>query len=287
LSKKDIILYGLIGILLIVNVVSLNRMNSLQEQMQINEDLQNQIQNVEYSVQDITAQLDQKLTEFNQKQQWIQGEKYNVLQSNRKQHTIDVRLKWRLKDLQKGEEVLLLFREYDENQWTELEVTNENGLNYYVNHTFSLDENYETQVVAVSEEGKRSEDLLQLNFYEQMNQRMPTNAFVHQAGNGMFDINVDIENHLVTEFPLTANPEELKITSAKAKLLFNGQVLREINLLKDSEFLQHDNYLETLRYNNMLKLREEIGDEFGKVELHVTVEDGLGFTYETIGHSEK
>lgn len=287
MPKKDIVLYGLIGILLIVNVVSLNRMNSLQEQMQINENLQNQIQNVEYSVQDITAQLDQKLTEFNQKQQWIQGKEFNIHQSNSKEHTIDVEVKWSLKDLQKDEKVLFLFREDGDKQWTELEVTNENGLNYFVNHTFSLNGNYDTQVVAVSEEGKRSEDLIQLNFNEQMNQRMQTNAFVHQAGNGMFDINVDIENNLVTEFPLTANPEELKITTAKAKLLFNGQVLREINLLKNSEFLQHDNYLETLRYNNMLNMKEEIGDEFGKVELHVTVEDELGFTYETIGHSEK
>lgn len=286
MSKKDIVLIGLIGILLIVNVVSLNRMRSLQEQMEMNEHLQTQIQNVEYSIQDITAQLDQKLTEFNQKQLWIQGKEYNILQSDRKDHTIDVGVKWSLKDLQKDEKVLFLFREHGDHQWTELEVTQKNGLNYYVDHTFSLNENYETQVVAVSEEGKRSEDLLQLNFNEQMNQRMQTNAFVYQAGNGMFEINVDIENNLVTEFPLTANPEELKITSAKAKLLFNNQVLREINLLNDSEFLQHDNYLETLHYNNMLNLKEE-EDEFGNVELHVTIEDSLGFTYETIGYSEK
>ncbi len=270
-----------------VNIANLTKMNSLEDQLEMNEHLQSQIQNVENSVQDISSQLDQKLSESTQKQQWVQGKEYTIKDSDIEENTINIAMNWSLKELKQDEKVLFLYREHGENEWIELEVEQGTGLNYHLEHPFSLKRNYESQIMAVSKEGRRREDLFNLNLNEQIKQRMHINAFVYQAGNGMFDVNVDIENILKTEFPLTNNTEQLRIKSAKATLLYNGQVLRKINLLEDSEFLQHEDYMETLHYNSMLNLEDEVGNEIGDVELHVNVQDELGFIYKTIGLSEK
>ncbi|MCD8510177.1 MAG: hypothetical protein LRY73_10115 [Bacillus sp. (in: Bacteria)] len=143
--------------------------------------------------------------------------------------------------------------------------------------------NYETQVVAVSETGRRSEPLLDLNFKEQFENRMMIHAYAHWSSYGYLDMNIEIHNPLKHEFMLTKNNENLRIKSAVGTLYLNGQVYKEIDLLKHNEFIRNEPYSEIIYFYDTFELGEERDVRFGDVELVVIVEDNLGFIYETVG----
>ncbi|TXC85850.1 hypothetical protein FS935_19600 [Metabacillus litoralis] len=286
--KKDTILFTIIGILLIYNILSYIKISKLEERLQIVDSMQNELSNVNYSVQDISSQIDMKLTEFVQNQLWIQKKEYQINSVNIEENQIDVVIDWSLRELAQGEKVTLLYREKTEKNWTELQPTQANNLNYRVETSFHLDGNYETQVVATSSSGKRSESLVELPFKEHLNQRITTDAFVHQAGEGQMDINIYIQNTVKNEFFEFENNDQLKIQSAKAQLFFDGKSIKQWDLLKEQENLHYisDSYNESINYNTFIDLKENVGKEIGDVKLLVTLKDGYGITYETEGISE-
>lgn len=287
--KKDKLLFIIIGLLLIVNILSYSKITQLEARLQIVDSMKNDLLNVNNSVQDISSQIDLKLNEVVQNQLWIQNKEYQISKVDIEGYEIFVVIDWSLKELAQGEQVALLYREKTEENWTKLEPTQADGLNYKVETSFPLEGNYETQVVATSSSGQRSESLVELSFKDQLNQRITTNAFVHQAGEGQIDINIHIENTFKNEFFEFENNDKLKIKSAKAQLFFEGNSIKQWDLLKEQENLHYlsDSYNENLHYDTFIDLKEKIGKEMGDVKLLVTVKDGYVIIYETEGISEE
>ncbi|WP_102344969.1 hypothetical protein [Bacillus sp. Marseille-P3661] len=284
MTKREIILSVAVGILIIFSIINYNKISDLQQRMYVLDNLQHEIQNVDFSVQDVSSQVHTKLDEFLQEQLWIPVKNYEITDIDLKQNTIDVSIQWSLRELGQQEKVMLLYREESEPNWSQLEVKNNNGLNYSIERTFPLQGNYETQIVAISEEGKRSEELLRLNFKEQLYSRMNIHAFLHPIGNGRFDMNIDIGNHIDQEFIFSENRKDLKIKTAKAFIYVDGKLTKEWDLLKENFNHHSDPYNEGISYHEMLNLGEDAGDN---AELHVVVEDYLGLKYETKGNSFK
>lgn len=284
MSKRDVILSLVFGAILIFSILNYNKVNQLERELDLVYNLQHEVQSVNQSVQDISAQMDAKLDEFLQEQLWVYEKGYTVSEVDIQEDKIDVNMAWSIRDLHEQEEVSVLYREEGDSEWTEVEATNLNGLNYTLEHTFPLSGNYETQVVATSASGKRSENLLNLNFKELIDTRMKTGAFVHEIGPGRYDVNIDVYNPLEHELMSSENKENLRIKSAKAFLYVNGELMTEIDLLKQDQAIQSDPYGESIFYQEMIELEGEV-DQGGEIELRVVVEDGLGMKYEINGES--
>ncbi|MBP1949678.1 hypothetical protein [Virgibacillus litoralis] len=281
MSKQNIIYSVAIGILIIFSLLNYVKISNIEDRMQMVDNMQGEVQNVNNSVRNISSQVNSQMDKFLREQLWIPQKEYKITNVDLKENKIDVILEWSLRDLLDEEKLAFLYREEGAQEWTELEVNNKGGLNYSLEHTFPLKGNYETQVIATSADGKRSEDLLNLKFKEQLDNRIMIDAFLHPRGNGQFEVNINIHNRLEQEFMLAENKDDLKVKSAKAYLYVNGEPIKEMDILKRNQGMHSDSFTEDINYHNSYNLKDKIDDE-AKVELRVTVEDGLGLKYETI-----
>ncbi|MDT8862613.1 hypothetical protein N0O92_20645 [Alkalihalobacillus sp. MEB130] len=223
------------------------------------------------------------MDEFLQEQLWIMKKEYKIMNVDIENNTINVLLEWGVRELSEQEELSFMYREVDSKDWTELEVTKRNGLNYSLEYTFPLKGNYETQILATSTTGKRSETLLNLEFKNLLDTRITTDAYLHYSGNGSVDFNVNIHNFIEGELNLTGSKDTFKIKTAKALLYVNGNINREFDILANGQDYHSDEYSEYVNYHNYVDLGEV--QELHEVELRVIVEDGLGLTYETIAEA--
>lgn len=280
LAKKDIIYLLALGVVIVFSILNYNKTLELQSRLEGIDFLQAEVQNTNHSVQGISSEVQMKLDEFLQGQQWIQEKEYEIINVDLDSNKIKVALKWSLRDLQDDENITLLVREENQESWEELEVVHLGGLNYSAEYTLLLKGNYETQIVASSQSGKRSENLVELNFKEIIENRITINAYLYPSGTGQFDINIDINNPLEDSFSLTEVKEKLKITSAKAFLTVNEKLIKEINLLEENSDYYSEPYGEMIGLYQSLNLEKEIKNPV-EAELRVIVEDGLGLKYET------
>lgn len=283
MSKGEkIVSVGLV-ILIIMTMGMFNKVNELEEKLYLVDSMRQDVRDIQHSVYDISSHVDLKLDEFLQGQMWVSEKGYEITDVDLEGNTIDLLIEWAIRDISEEEELVFLYRESSELDWTELAVVNNNGLNFFVEKSLPLHGNYETQVVAISETGRRSEPLLELNFKDKFENRMMTHAYVHWSSYGYVDMNVEIHNPLQHEFMLTKNNENLRIKTAVATLYLNDEVYKEIDLLKQNEFVRNDSYSEIIYFYDNFELGDERNVEFGDVEFIVIVEDNLGLIYETVG----
>lgn len=277
LKKKDIILVFVVLGLIASNLIHYNKLKSIEYRMDQMNYLQTSIQDVNHSVQQISSRVDLKLDEFLQEQLWIREKDFEIINIDIPANQIEVALDWSLRELSDDESLSFLYREEKEQEWTELEVSSTGHLSYSLSLMIPLRGNYETQLLATSAGGKRSETLFPLHFQEQLETRIQTYATIHQMDNRHFDIHVDIYNSLENE--LSNNNEGFKIKSAKAFLYEAGEVRKEINLLEEHSYFHSDGYRENFSYHGTITLEEQVNSS--DVELIVIIEDNYGFIFET------
>lgn len=258
--------------------------NSDIEQLEMN------MHELNNSIYSISHELNSTLSQFSEEQLWVQEKNYEVKQVNMEKETIEMKLEWRLRDLEEGEQVFLLYREKDSSKWRELPVQSGGGLNYYLVHTFPLMANYQTQVIATSKSGKRSDELVELNIKEHLDNRWQIDAYLHQLKEGKFDISIHIYNTGETEFFPINNQEDYKIKSANASLFVNGREIKKFDMLKEAQQSNHEPdpeyYVESeqINFHQSINLVDEDADykKNDTIELKIVVEDYSGFKYEKI-----
>lgn len=189
---------------------------------------------------------------------------------------IEVKLDWGLKELSSGEEVFFLYREFGQEEWTEVVVDQDQGLLYSFVHTFPFTGNYETQIIAVSDSGQRGEKFHDLNFKDELENRIQCYAFYYLENDKEVNVVVDIDNALKHPFINKEKQNDFRIKKAKAFLLSGKKQLAEIDLLKENEHSNSIPEIETIRYEKTIKLDERVSP----IELHVVIEDELGLKYE-------
>ncbi|MBU9722576.1 MULTISPECIES: hypothetical protein [Bacillaceae] len=283
MSKKDMFFISAIIVLLFFSVINFNKISNLENNLNRVNYLHYDVEDVYNAVHSISYEIDTKLEEFLEEQLWIREKSYLVTQVDLDRETIDVLMEWSIRDLQEGEEVSLLYREESEQEWTELPVNTTNGLNFSVEHTFQLTKNYETQVVASSEEMTRGEGLLELMFDAYMNDRVGIHADAYRFDDNTINISIDIFNTLEHEWLQEHNKNDFKIIKANAYLYYEEDTLLwESDLLEDNEDNFLDSYHENIYFHPLVEIEEEFKEEVDKMKLHVVVVDGLGLIYETV-----
>lgn len=282
MSKKDIIVSIVIAILLIFNLVSILKINSIEEEIFT---LDSTVQNVNYSMANLYGQVESVMDEMLEEQLWIQEKDYQIIALDTEESTVDVMLEWHARDLLQNEILSLLYRNENTTEWNELEVNNENGLNYSVEHTFPLKENYEVQLVGDSVTGKRSEELFILDFKDQIENRIIIDVFVDvESDHKNISPNIIIYNHLDEDSIFGQNKDDLKIKSAEALIYVDGVIKKEINLLEEEENNYIDENSENINYYKIVEL-DEVIEDVNDIEVLVIVEDNLGVKYQTTNNA--
>lgn len=276
MAKREKFFAVVIGILLIVNIFNYFQIGGLRDNIS---NLERGIMDVEHSVSNISDHVEAAIDEFLQGQTWVKKKDYQMMEIDFKKNTGKVKLEWTLSELSSDEIILLLYREEGQKEWIELEVEPKKGLNYSLMHTFSLTSNYETQVLAVSEKGKRSEELLDLSFKDDLDNRMMIDAWYEPDKGNNIDVEVFIQNELQHKFIGETKKDDFKIKSAKAFIVNGEKILKEIDLLKENQYFETSSTSEVINYSDSFDFDEELVT-LEKVELHIVVKDRLGLTYE-------
>ncbi|WP_117169533.1 hypothetical protein [Paraliobacillus sediminis] len=282
MSKKYIIASIAVVILIIINLSTFFKLNSLDEDIF---ELDNKLQNTNFSIENNYSQVESTMNEMLEEQLWIQEKDYQIIALDTEESTVDVMLEWHARDLLQNEILSLLYRNENTTEWNELEVNNENGLNYSVEHTFPLRENYEVQLVGDSVTGKRSEELFILDFKDEIENRIIINVFVDvESDHKNISPNIIIYNHLDEDSIFGQNKDDLKIKSAEALIYVDGEIKKEINLLEEEENNYIDENSENINYYKIVEL-DEVIEDVNDIEVLVIVEDNLGVKYQTTNNA--
>ncbi|WP_217587618.1 hypothetical protein [Lentibacillus saliphilus] len=278
--KRDWVIGGALLIVIIIgfNVnSSISHMKSDMEQMAENQ--HHRLDRMEDNIYRLSDDLTTQLKQFNQEQMWIQGQAYNVLKTDLDSNTVRVTLNWQLKELANDADVSLLVRESDNHEWQVLEVEESGGLNYAVTHTFSLNHNYDAQVIASSEESQKSAALLNLNFAEMMQERIAINAHITSLfSDSRFSVDVFI--HRSEDGEGIFKEETVgAIKKATAYVYVKGKLLEEVDLLSENEYHHKSPSSEELHFIDTIELKEQTDD----IDVRVIVEDERGLKYEGEG----
>ncbi|MBU9714229.1 hypothetical protein [Evansella tamaricis] len=280
MSKKDVVLYSLVVVVLLIASMSYSKISAVEQRLYELDNIRHNVQDINHSMSSISSQVYEQVNEMVQDQIWVQSKGYEIKEVNIDEKLIDVILEWRLRDLQENEEVSFLYREEGDSNWKELNVVQRNGLNFSVEHSFLVNGNYETQIIASSDTGKRSEEFLALNYGDQLESRMNIHAEVYQLNSGHLDFTIDIYNYLDHEFTISKNREDFKIKKAMAYLYIDGVLTEEIDILSENPHFRNEYYEETIFYSETYRVEGREEEQFRNVELKVVVEDGIGYTYE-------
>lgn len=237
---------------------------------------QSEVESIRSSIDSISVEMDMRLNEFLQEQLWIQEKGLHIVGIDTEKNNANVKIEWTLRDLLAKEHMSLLYRKVNEKEWAELETSSVGGLNYTLEHTFSIKDNYELQILATSAEGQRSEKLIDLNLEEMINSRVTIDAQIHATVSNQYDLIVYIYNNMemaMEDYMLADDLKSLEIKSAKAFVYADGEVYEEIDLLEENTGYKNEQYYE---YFGDVTL-----EGAKNVELRVVVEDEYGWKYET------
>ncbi|MCD8510176.1 MAG: hypothetical protein LRY73_10110 [Bacillus sp. (in: Bacteria)] len=131
MSKGEKILSAGLVILIIMSMGMLNRINELEERLYLVDSMRHDVRDIQHSIYDISSHVDLKLDEFLQEQMWVSEKGYEITNVDIEGNTIDLVMEWAMRDVAMEEEIVFLYREKSEQDWTELEVVNNNGLNFF------------------------------------------------------------------------------------------------------------------------------------------------------------
>lgn len=272
-------LIGLAIILIVVGAISIiNRLTVIDQKLSQLEHMQYEIDNISGSINGISYEVDQRLSEFMKEQLWVQEKKLDIIDIDNESNIADIHVNWTLRDLYKDEEIALLIRNKDESEWEEHPVTSQSGLNYTFEDSFPITNNYEIQMLATSEDRQRTEKLLDLNIKDMLDSRVTIDAHINHIGvDDRYDLFIFINTNadMVLNEHVTSQPSKMvEIKNANAYIYADGEVYEEIDLLQDNTNIVNGHHYEYFG--------EVVIENAREVELRVIVEDELGWKYESV-----
>lgn len=267
----------------IFHVITLFKIDHLMENSPTVTNMQMHLQDISSEVYSVSSEVEATLAQFTEEQKWVQGANYSINQVNMANETIHVKFEWYLRELADGDTISFLYRDKNKHEWTEIPVESSGGLNFFAEQTLSIKANYETQVIATSKTGKRSNELVDVNMKEMLEDRVQIDAYLHEANKGEYDANINVyNNYFDTDYFPVTNEQDNKLKSAVAVLSVNGKKVKTYNLTSAD-----DPYVESFELNQHIDLKEiaDINiDEIQTVELRVIIEDYFGIKYEQIAN---
>ncbi|MEB1806888.1 MAG: hypothetical protein LPK26_06260 [Bacillaceae bacterium] len=274
MNKKQLVLAVSIGFIVIFSLINYVQLTKISDEMSI---LRHSIEGVSSSLNDIEYRVSNTLNEFNEEQRWVRNSFFEVKGVQSEPEQVKVLVSWALRELDHNEQLFFLYREQGTSEWQQIEVEEVHSLSYEVELILSLKGNYETQILAVSEERKRSEELQYLSIFDQMQDRIHADVYVYSYGRDYMDLHIMMQQygggHMFLE-----DKELLKIRSAKADIYVNDKLIKMVDVLANSDQETYTPYDLMYEYNERILFDEEI-DELGQVRVELVIKDGMGIEY--------
>ncbi|MDE5411971.1 hypothetical protein [Alkalihalobacterium chitinilyticum] len=274
MNKKQLVLAVSIGFLVIFSLINYVQLTKISDDMSI---LRHSIEGVSSSLNDIEYRVSNTLHEFNEEQRWVRNSFFEVKGVQSEPEQVKVLVSWALRELDHNEQLFFLYREQGASEWQQIEVEEVDSLSYEIELILSLKGNYETQILAVSEERKRSEELQYLSIFDQVQDRIHAEVYVYSYSHDYMDLHIMMQQygggHMFLE-----DKELLKIRSAKAHIYVNDKLLETVDVLANSNQETYTPYDLMYEYNERIQFDEEI-DELGQVRVELIIKDGMGIEY--------
>ncbi|MFC0472337.1 hypothetical protein ACFFHM_18035 [Halalkalibacter kiskunsagensis] len=275
MNKKQVALIGSIACLVIFSIVNYVQLNRISDQLHSLDYLEHSIRDLSSSMNGVESTVAHTLYEFTEDQRWIRNIHFEIKDVHIASQQVDVSVSWALRDLEIGEQLFFLYRERGAKDWEKIEVSEAKNLSYQIELTLSLKKNYETQIIAVSDERKRSDDLQDIAILEQLEERIYADIYLYRSSHKRFDLNIMMQNYFREEM-FIEEKEQLAITSAIAYVYVNGELIETIDVLEKSNTVSHIPHDQMYEYFQPLTLDEEMT---GEIKVELIIKDGLGFEY--------
>ncbi|WP_102028165.1 hypothetical protein [Salirhabdus sp. Marseille-P4669] len=288
MEKREMVLVGagaaFIAIIILL-WINISKLNDIEERLTLYDNVQYEMENIRNNLHNISADVQAKMDDFVEQQIWVQDKAYELSDVDSKEMTVDVHLRWNLRDLEEGEKLSFLYRGEGDEEWEQIDIPENDALGYTLDYEFPMNQNFETKIVAKSEVGIRSEAFLTLPFKDQFHDRIIIDAFFLPATESDYNLDINIFNEKNLQYMQEFyNDNRLKMTSAKATILIDGESIQEIDLMKEADDFHSDQYVEGITYTDLISLEQKKWDT---LQVHIQVEDGLGIKYERIIESQE
>ncbi|MFV8828420.1 hypothetical protein [Alkalihalobacterium sp. APHAB7] len=221
--------------------------------------------------------LSDTLNEFTEEQRWVRKSFFEVKDMGSEAEHVKVLVTWALGELDRKEQLYFLYREQGTDEWEQLEVEEVETLSYEIELVLSIKGNYETQILAVSEERKRSEELQYLSIFDQIQDRIHADVYVYSYSKEYMDLHIMMQQYSGGHMFLQ-DKELLKIMSAEAHVYINDELIKNVDVLAESNQAMDMPHDQMYEYNQRIHFDEEI-EELGDVRVDLVITDGIGIEY--------
>lgn len=286
MKKHEKIMMGMLIILFLSTMNINNKITRFVNDTQHKQNnMQSEINRLSISMRDIQNNIATTMEEIKAENLWVSKKEYNVLVIDDHYENIELLLQWQFRELNKEEEIYLIYSEKDENivndpQWKKIQLTHAEGLNYEMKLNLPYRKNYEFQLMAETSRGIRSQSLFELSFKENFENRIGGYAEVlpFRGQNEKIDIHIGVFNSLYDP-QLYPNVDKLKMKSAKANIYVQGQLKETIDLMEQGDDRWESSQDESINHFANLQLENVENISREDIEVEIIVEDYLGNIY--------
>ncbi|GAA0180782.1 hypothetical protein SH2C18_34190 [Clostridium sediminicola] len=293
MGKKEKFSIVLISILLISNLLLFKMLSKVDNKIM---DIQYQNVELREDIDSISKNVNDSVKEFTDEQRWLKLESMDIINFSDDLKEANVKIKWSLRELNKGDKVYLIYGCYDDDpseieNWDIVLVDKDNTLNYEEKLSLNADKNYYFKVKVKNSSKTIIENLTNIELNKMIEDRIQIQTYFKSRST----TNIDMYINLVNDYLIKNNAgnsiisdniiDKLKIRNIWFEIFIGDEEVIHKDIIKDGieeiEGLKIENPygLEIVDYNESMSLNNDIKVP-GRIKVYI--EDYLGNKYEEI-----
>lgn len=282
MNKQGKLIVVLVAILMIISLYQNSMLSKIRNEL---ENQRYSLQRVAEDINQIDSSVYRTLDEWERENRWIRDSYYRVESISEDLSTMTVSIIWDFNSLGTNEDVYLNIGRYDRNgtianSWEKIDVEPVADLHYEKVLTLPFKANYDIEVIAESEDEKRSAELTKIEVYERLINHIDIDSNIRTASDRMYlSINLfNMTNKKIGRyFEKEDMTEQFLIEKATLEIYVKGKLFETVDLLKEGEIDDFDEDVEVIDYT---KTFESPDFEKNELKAKVKIIDKLGLEFE-------
>ncbi|MFA9396877.1 MAG: hypothetical protein ACERKV_01235 [Clostridiaceae bacterium] len=281
-NKKDIIIVALLGILLIMVFNQGNKINNINDNYT---NLSNQI----YQMQNDILNTNSNINSLVESKKLIQNYDYKITKLDDEYKKAKLNVDLTFNSIAKGSKVYYVYRKViygdkvhnmdgykDEDitygQWVKVELEKLEAENFIGELQLDYAYNYETKVIVETNEEIISEDLYQLDLYEQSKPDYDINVNPDSySSDGTFIYSIDLNLQDINN--------DVKVKSAYCEVYYNDKIVNKFEIMNDKNLLEYESDFIWYHIDGKEKFESDEGDSDPNIKIVIKIKDDLGREY--------
>lgn len=294
MGKKEKFSIILIVILLVSNLLLFKMLSKVDNKIM---DIQDQNSVLREDIDSISKDVNESVKEFTDEQRWLKLQSQDILSFSDDLKEANVKIKWSLRELNKGDKVYLIYGSYNNNpseieDWKIVLINEDNNLNYEENLTLRTNKNYYFKVEVKNSSKTIIENLTNIELNNMIEDRIQVQSYFKTRTKTNINMHMNVVNNnnlmknTVGDINLSQEIEnKLKIKNLSYDIYIDGEKILTKQLLKDGleEIdglkIENEHGLEILDYDENLTIDNDIQysatiivyveDYFGKIDRNI------------------